>query len=1074
MSNITNSQLSASISTPLIFKEEQNVSLTEETLCIVGTANKGPAFVPQQVTSFDRNNDVLNTWENVFGNFEDQTTQIGPISARVWFESGKIQSSYIRVLGTPNTDNVGFVSGDLVLSGSITDYVKGESKFTNSGGDEGKVHFLTTMVENIDTTNHVSPYSDYIGQLGITLGAGDDSIGVITDVIMTSHGVSMYIQNDEKDNVNIISQKKELSTKLNSDPAFLGSNITTLKKPMIYVQGLKDSSKNVIQMYYSDKENQSFETDTLNKDLEWILNKGHYVYSRFRNLQCFSKEIEENENKYLLTTSNNSWNSGQVNYENFKSSFKKARTPWIVSQPLNRKDISDVDKTQISSNFMKLFRFFTYDDGEAGNRFRFRIKPRRKGDINSVNLKEKWSKFNIELFEFRNNVFTKIEEFVDLTLNPTDDNYICKIIGTEREFFNFDTNKLEVKGDYRKTNNYIYVEVHDDVEDGIINTDLIPCGFMPYPRLNIDETNLNKPATFSNKIIQNPLSFVGNHLFLNKEGDKIYFGDRYWGVLFDDVLNKEFKDINISGYVRDIKFDTYKSYNDSHHQKFLDYSKFFRNDYTNKINNVWIEDLEDNETDLYNSFFHLEKILYSYREDEIKSMWNYSFYQRDGRAISNIGNINNLMYKYVNVDELLSSDTLGDSYHAKFLSFDLMTYGGFDGFNILDDYKRNNHSISILREYDEEIVGEKTGQIYDAYNKASDIIIDDENILCDVFCMPGISHISLLRKIAEKSNSKQFTYVADVPEVVYNNNLENGNYSNVDSYLKDPILYKNTNNRPDEYVDERDDLQYMTSQGSDKTVDDFVSLYLYSEYSLFMLNSVDASIDNVERLMLPPSVLAINAIASTEIQTPLDSEDILTPDFVSYNTVLNKHYIYNNNKFDSLLERTKKHDVSINPVGILTTDRSLRLLSSNTLVKDNKSIMRLYHNVRIRQTIIRDLTDILTRQPIVQNHSILFSNNSKNSILFNSKVQISLALENYLSRLIEDEVIKNYSVYVDIADLDKSSETNYLNNIVHGQISISLFDAGPDNFINLNINNLINNIKQFTNQNEVDIINNTI
>ena len=54
MSNIINSQISANISTPLVFKEEEFVSLTDETLCLIGTAQKGPAFVPQQVTSFSK------------------------------------------------------------------------------------------------------------------------------------------------------------------------------------------------------------------------------------------------------------------------------------------------------------------------------------------------------------------------------------------------------------------------------------------------------------------------------------------------------------------------------------------------------------------------------------------------------------------------------------------------------------------------------------------------------------------------------------------------------------------------------------------------------------------------------------------------------------------------------------------------------------------------------------------------------------------------------------------------------------------------------------------------------------
>ena len=65
MSNINNAQISGRIVTPFTYVDEQAVSLTQETLSIVGTAAKGPAFVPQQVLSFNEDKEVLNTWENI-------------------------------------------------------------------------------------------------------------------------------------------------------------------------------------------------------------------------------------------------------------------------------------------------------------------------------------------------------------------------------------------------------------------------------------------------------------------------------------------------------------------------------------------------------------------------------------------------------------------------------------------------------------------------------------------------------------------------------------------------------------------------------------------------------------------------------------------------------------------------------------------------------------------------------------------------------------------------------------------------------------------------------------------------
>ena len=85
-----------------------------------------------------------------------------------------------------------------------------------------------------------------------------------------------------------------------------------------------------------------------------------------------------------------------------------------------------------------------------------------------------------------------------------------------------------------------------------------------------------------------------------------------------------------------------------------------------------------------------------------------------------------------------------------------------------------------------------------------------------------------------------------------------------------------------------------------------------------------------------------------------------------------------------------------------------------------------------------------------------------------------VSLENILQKFVDEKIIKTFSVYVDIADLNRSSNYNYINNIVHGEISFSLFDIGPDNFVSLDINKILNNIKQFTSTNNINIINNTI
>ena len=1076
MSNIINSQISANISTPLIFKEEEFVSLTDETLCLIGTAQKGPAFVPQQVTSFSKSDSILNTWENIFGDYSDQSTQFGPISARIWLESEKTQLSYTRVLGPENSNNVGFVVGDNILSGSSVYGLKGSNPFSNTNGNNGRTTFLATICKNKDTNGYISPHKDYFGQLNIE----SSEVAVITDVIMMTSGSSLYLQKDEIENINIISKKKELSTKNNNELAFVGNTETSQSNPMLYIQGIKNSSKNVMDYYIDENLKNNFELNSINSDIEQILYRGHYSYAKFRNIKHFDKPLETETSKHLVLTGSGGWNSGTVNYENFESSFKKARTPWIVSQPVNRQETSDFNKKEIYKKCKKLFRFFTYDDGQSGNDFRFKVIPRRLGNKYSLSEFEKYSLFDIELYKLKNNNFILLENFQNLTLNPKDENYICKIIGTERDYYNFTTKKVENEGFYRKTNNYVYVEVHKDVEDQINISSLIPCGFMPYPRLNVDEnkvTFVTSKSTAQNienlKIIQNPIKYVGNFLFNTNNTDNVSFVKQYWGILFDNIITKKFTDILINGQSKKLMFDCYSESLIDKNNFFSDYSKYFKNDYADFLNNVWVEDLEDNNTDTFNSFFHLEKILYTFNEENIKDKWNYAFYQRDGKEVDQIGEISSAIYKYVNVDELLQSSTLSDSQNSRFLHFDFMTFGGFDGINLLDDYKREQHNFSILRDQDGEIVDKTTGQTYDSYKTAIDIIVNDENFRNDILCLPGISHSSILKHLTDLSRENKFFVILDFPEYGFNDNDVNENYVSFDGIIKQPYFYKNVSNRPYEYSDEDKKISVFIAQGTDNTITKFKEMYLTSEFAIASANTIIATIEDNQRIQIPSSILTINTIASTPVEQTLDSTTAIT-DFITYNSVLNKNFVYNNSKFDNLLSKNKEFDNCLNPTGVMSAGQEIKLLSSNTLNKNNKSIMKLSNNVRLKQTIMREIKNLLTVEPIFQGNSVLFSNNSQSNSIFNLKSTVDFKLRELFNNFIDQGFIKRYSIYVDVLNLDKNSEKNYLNNTIQGTISFSLFDPGPDSIIQLDINNLINSINKFTDSNDIDIINTTI
>jgi hypothetical protein len=256
MSNINKSQISGRIITPFVFKSEQNISLTEETLSIVGTSAMGPAFVPQQVVSFGKTEEYLNSWENIFGSFEYQEEQVGPIAANIWLNNNGSQLTYTRVLGIgdglgldadSNYSHAGFIVGDEPLQDSINEYVKGPSKYSVAGGDKGKTHFFGKYVKNIDLDGFVSPYEDYIEQITNTNAS---KIGIITDVVFASNGTKLLLQTEHLDSLKLEDLYSQLSSSSNVDVIDFGGDTSKLEDPKVYIQGLTEKRHSVISLSF--------------------------------------------------------------------------------------------------------------------------------------------------------------------------------------------------------------------------------------------------------------------------------------------------------------------------------------------------------------------------------------------------------------------------------------------------------------------------------------------------------------------------------------------------------------------------------------------------------------------------------------------------------------------------------------------------------------------------------------------------------------------------------------------------------------------------------------------------------
>ena len=1095
--NRNNAQQSATISVQTSIKEIENASLTTETLSIVGPAKMGPAFVPQQMQKYEFDEETLNTWENIFGGFEEQNENNlkSPAISRSWLNSEDRQLTYTRVLGIGNGqglnngeyEKAGFIVGDSVTSGSVNFGVKGQHSFAVQNGVNGRTYFFGKVFENIDyggdANSIISPRKGYLQQIGLAQGVTEAAI--VTNVVLATSGTTITLQDSVDDNERrirgLISTQAALS---NTNNAISGSQYSDIESPKVYLTGLKNRSKCIIS-FPDDKEHHDFNADDVNSKPIASLYKGHLCYASFQHDAEFKKNSSA---RFIVRSVNDTWNdaNGAVNYESFESIYTTAKTPWIVSQPINREGL-DGNRESIYKKCKKLFRFHSYTDGEGGNNIRIRIIPKRLGNKDKSDDSLAWSVFGIKVYKHisKDNSFAEVLSFEKVDLNPHSEYYICKLFGTEYEYYDIASKKIVSSGDFIKTNNHLRVEVDNDVDDMINPKSLMPSGFMPYPRLNISSASLQDIDDGNNvisNVLQNPVPFVNN--FPIKEISDVdnsfdINDDKYWGILFDNVSVRGPATLLIEG-INDISdkkfdFDRYKESSIDDIRPYVYYSKYFQDFKPTANNKFWIHDLTDNDTDSTNSFFHLERIRVKKVNEKI--VWKIAYYQRDGSAIvppsSTIG------YEYLDIDNDLFVEGEGDSANSNYLNFDLFTYGGFDGVDIFDDYKRDFSEFAVSREYEEEVVGVKEGQIYNAYKLGHDLASDYTNVRVDLLCIPGVSTPDFCKQAVQKAEDlRRYSYLFDVPQ--YIKHTDSSDFK----LQRDSYHYFDVNAEPGERNNTfRDDVNDTPSgnidnkvvSGTSITINNFIEDAYESRYAVGIMNyclATSTYLGELKVIEIPGSVAYIMSIINSQsIASPIDSSPRadIPNDFRNADSLINSNFIYSHNGFDSLLNQIKSGNCSINAIGGIQPGTGLKPLSASTKLSNVKSLFRLHHNVRIYLTIVRTLRNILFTQDLSIQGPLLFNNFPSGFAINNIRLNLITVLNAAMTEFLNEGIIKDYILDIKLVEDEKAVEDKF-NNVFRGSIGISFFGELDENIVAIDINNLLNDAINFTEDFNTNII----
>ena len=1063
MTNRRNEQLEGQEVAPRVFKTNEEISLTDITLGLVGSTHKGPAFVPQTFQTFDLDDSpdgTLNTFENQFGSLEDLSDHnLTHYSAYEWFNQGGEQLSITRVLGTGSES--GFTVGQQIVSGSSELGKVGESSFATAGGSNGGTYFLGQVIENDQfesitdgntvTVHRISSYNDYLEQIGIS---NPNTSGLIlTECLFSAHGSNLFLEKKTIDDRPLSDIRSDLAAQ-NFNHSLIG-DFSEIEGPRLFIRGLESKKYNLVESFVNTElRYYQYNENKVNIESRWNLHKGHLNYASWGSQIDFKQTnldaANSNFTKVFLVQKNNN----TLDHENFRSSYKTAETPWIVSQPLNREGLA-TNRVDMHKKCIKLFKFVALDDGEIGNRYRIRISPQRSGN----RITKDWAKFGVTVWEYnkKTNSFKQLLQYRDLDLNPDSQDYIGRIFGTKHEYYSTETNKVQTDGIYETRNNHLRVVINDKIEYSEVDSwDLIPSGFKPYPK--IDASNLRYS---DNETRQKPVEYASNLLFansrneINADDNVMLREDKHWGVNFENTSSLKIRGKFFNGNTFIVRVKKYRKYEERSIRRFTQYSKYFQDSLAS--NNVWVRDLEDNEVDPTHSFFHLEKILKEQNvpsTEGVQNQWLYSMYRRDGKDPSSITSLGGASssFAYVNIEEELKPNGEGDSINSEYLSFDFFTCGGFDGLNILDHDKHMLNQSALVREIeDEKKDGSTSGVTRLSYELAHDILVDDANAEIDALVFPQVGHNTFNKRIANICNeNEKYVSILNVADF-YSDGI------NLDSNYHVFIPERDVGDR----VELSSNVSSKLSSGENATVDSVTNAYFNGKYILNVCNALESAfLESVipEKIFTNlPSFRLVSSMPRS-LNLPLDSISDYNSSDIKVQTILNSTFRSDgNNDYSRLVRKSLFSNVNF----LVKEGAQIVLNSSNTAIDNRNSLNRFLHNVRIMIDIKKKIKYLMFQS------EVLFNNNSSiDNIAFVLNTNVQGLLQSYVDRgIIKSFYVKNNTGQTTIERLDMQK------NILRSSIAISLFGKTEDVVEEIRLADLLNSTQNnLTAATDLDII----
>ena len=423
-------------------------ALREDGLLLIGTAKTGPALKPIKINSLENFIDVFGKPvsgkgtinSDVWRDGNNQGPTYAAYAAQAWLASNTSPVTFVRLLGeqSPNATTAGEAGWDLggaVLSGTPSANGTAYGLFMMPSGAVG-ANIDGTLAAIIYTTGSALTLS---GTVAGGTGHTTSSAGTLIKSVSSANTAGTFRLEVHTGGTATYSPAESLVFHFDPD-----------KKDGFIRNVLNTNPQRIDSTQFASGLNKNY----------WV---GEVYEEAVSRLVTSVKTASGEQYAMLLPLASGSLAANNLTYH--KAEARESKTGWII----NRNPSPIDDKETAVDRHRKLFRLCALSQGSYFEKnYYVTIEDLQLGSVKNPN-----STFTIKIRNLNGDV---VEQFSNINLDRSSENFIEKKIGTQYQTWSDDNERYELFGEYPNNSDYVRVEMSPEF-DANDDTFALPFGF---------------------------------------------------------------------------------------------------------------------------------------------------------------------------------------------------------------------------------------------------------------------------------------------------------------------------------------------------------------------------------------------------------------------------------------------------------------------------------------------------------------------------------------------------------------------------------------------------------------------